>query len=105
VRHDPFDATDGAFLANGDLLLLERRFSFIGGLGMRIRLIKSADMRPGALVDGEVLLEADMGHAIDNMEGIDVVQGAEGKPHLVLVSDDNGSILQRNVMLEFVLNN
>jgi hypothetical protein len=103
LRHDPYDATDGAFLANGDLLLLERRFSFLGGLGMRIRLIKGSDIRPGALVDGEVLLEADMGYAIDNMEGIDVVAGADGKPHVILVSDDNGSILQRNVMLEFVL--
>ncbi|WJH42167.1 esterase-like activity of phytase family protein [Aliirhizobium terrae] len=104
VRHDPYDATDGAFLPNGDLLLLERSFSFLGGLGMRIRLISGQDIRPGAAVDGEVLIDADMGYAIDNMEGIDVIQGADGKPHVILVSDDNGSILQRNVMLEFILN-
>jgi hypothetical protein len=103
VRHDPFDATDGAFLPNGDFLLLERRFSFIGGLGMRIRLIKGDSIRPGAAVDGDVLLEADMGYAIDNMEGLDVITGPEGKPHLILISDDNGNLLQRNVMLEFRL--
>ncbi len=104
VRHDPFDATDGAFLPNGDFVLLERRFSFLGGLGMRIRLIPGDSIRPGAAVDGEVLLEADLGSAIDNMEGIDVIAGPEGKPHLILVSDDNGNLFQRNVMLEFRLN-
>ncbi|WP_445738955.1 esterase-like activity of phytase family protein [Neorhizobium tunisiense] len=104
VRHDPFDATDGAFLPNGDFLLLERRFSYLGGLGMRIRLIKGDSIRPGAVVDGKVLLEADMGYAIDNMEGLDVVMGPEGRPHLILISDDNGNLLQRNVMLEFRLN-
>lgn len=103
ARHDPFDVTDGAFLPNGDFLLLERRFSFTGGLGMRIRRIKGDSIRPGAVVDGEVLIDADMGFAIDNMEGLDVVVGPEGKPHLIVVSDDNGNILQRNVMLEFRL--
>jgi len=105
-RHDPYDATDGAFLPNGDLLLLERRFSVLGGLGMRLRRIKGDDIRPGALVDGEMLLEADMSYAIDNMEGVDVIAGADGKPHVILISDDNGNhFLQRNVMLEFRLNN
>jgi hypothetical protein len=104
VRHDPFDATDGAFLPDGDFLLLERRFSFLGGLGMRIRRIKGDSIRPGAVVDGDILLEADMSYAIDNMEGLDVVPGPEGKPHLILISDDNGNLLQRNIMLEFRLN-
>lgn len=103
VRHDPYDATDGAFLPDGDLLLLERRFSFIGGMGMRIRRIKGGDIRPGATVDGEVLIDVGMSHAIDNMEGIDVIEGADGQSHLILVSDDNGNFLQRNVMLEFRL--
>ncbi|MBP1845230.1 hypothetical protein J2046_003499 [Rhizobium petrolearium] len=103
ARHDPYDVTDGAFLPRGDFLLLERRFSFTGGLGMRIRRIKGDSIRPGAVVDGEVLIDADMGYAIDNMEGLDVVTGPEGKPHLIVVSDDNGNILQSNVMLEFRL--
>jgi hypothetical protein len=104
VRHDPYDATDGAFLADGDLLLLERRFSFIGGMGMKIRRIKGADIRPGAVVDGEVLIDVGSDHAIDNMEGIDVVAGPDGSAHLIVISDDNGLFLQRNVMLEFKLN-
>lgn len=103
VRHAPFDATDAAFLPNGDMLLLERRFSLFGGLGMRIRRIKGDSIRPGAVVDGEVLLDADMSDEIDNMEGMDVIAGADGRPHIILVSDDNAFPLERNLMLEFRL--
>ncbi|MBD9374903.1 esterase-like activity of phytase family protein [Rhizobium sp. ARZ01] len=103
VRNDPYDATDGAFLPNGDLLLLERRFRLSDGVGMRIRRIKAADIRPGAVADGEVLIDADMSHQIDNMEGLDVVQLPDGDIRIIVVSDDNHSILQRNLMLEFRL--
>lgn len=103
VRNDPYDVTDGAFLPNGDLLLLERRFRLSDGIGMRIRRIKAEDIRPGAVVDGEVLMDADMSHQIDNMEGLDVLQLPDGDIRIVVVSDDNHSILQRNLMLEFRL--
>lgn len=103
VRADPYSVTDGAFLPNGDLLLLERRFNFASGLGMRIRRIAGADVRPGAVVDGDVMLEADMGYQIDNMEALDVVTLPDGEIRIVVVSDDNHSILERNLMLEFRL--
>lgn len=102
-RSDPWDITDGAFLPNGDLLLLERRFRLSDGMGMRIRRIDGEAIRPGAMVDGEVLIDADLGHQIDNMEGLDVVEMAPGDIRIIAVSDDNHSILQRNLMLEFRL--
>lgn len=102
-RHPPYDITDGDFLPDGDLLLLERRFSIAGGIGMRIRRIKGADIRPGKVVDGEVLLDADFGYQIDNMEGLDVSVDEKGEIFITLVSDDNHSILQRNLILEFRL--
>ena len=104
VRHyDGFDVSDGVFLPDGDLLLLERRFGLAHGLGMRIRRIAGADMKPDALVDGTVIFEASTREQIDNMEGIDVFRAADGTLHLILVSDDNHSILQRSLMLEFRL--
>lgn len=103
VRKGPFAVTDGAFLPNGDLLILERRFSFAEGIGMQIRRIKGDDIKPGAVVDGEILLNADMGYQIDNMEGLDVVVEPGGDIRLIIVSDDNHSILERNLMLEFRL--
>lgn len=102
-RDGSFDITDGAFLPNGDLLLLERRFNMAEGIGMRLRRIKGADIRPGAVVDGDLLLEGNFNSQIDNMEGLDAFQAADGTTHIILVSDDNHSILQRNLMLEFRL--
>jgi len=102
-RHSPYDVTDGDFLPNGDLLLLERRFSIAEGIGMRIRRIDGSRLVPGNLVDGPVVLEADFGDQIDNMEGLDVSTDGAGQIFVTLVSDDNYSILQRNLMLEFRL--
>ncbi len=104
VRHyGGYDVSDGVFLPDGDLLLLERRFGLIHGLGVRIRRIAGADIKPGAVADGKVIFEASSREQIDNMEGMDVFQAADGSLHLILVSDDNHSILQRSLMLEFKL--
>ncbi|WP_419906826.1 esterase-like activity of phytase family protein [Hoeflea sp.] len=102
-RYPPFDVTDGDFLPNGDLLLLERRFSIAEGVGMRIRRIAGEDIAPGKTVDGPVLIEAGFGEQIDNMESLDVFVAADGTTRILLASDDNHSILQRNLILEFAL--
>jgi hypothetical protein len=104
VRHsDGYDVSDGVFLPDGDLVLLERRFDFSHGIGMRLRRIAGGDIRPGAVVDGKVIFEAGADYQIDNMEGIDAFRAEDGSIHLIMVSDDNHSILQRNLMLEFRL--
>ncbi|MBZ9695475.1 MULTISPECIES: esterase-like activity of phytase family protein [unclassified Mesorhizobium] len=102
-RNDDFDITDGAFLPNGDLLLLERSFTMAGGLKMRLRRIYGESVEKGAVADGPVLLQADMGYQIDNMEGLDVWSRDDGALMVSLISDDNHSILQRNLYLEFIL--
>ena len=104
VRRDgDFDITDGAFLPGGDLLLLERSFSIATGVRMRLRRIAADSIAPGAVADGPVLIEADMAYQIDNMEGMDVWRRADGALMVSLISDDNHSILQRNLYLEFIL--
>ncbi len=102
-HHGDFSVSDGVFLPDGDLLLLERRFGLMHGLGVRIRRVAGADIKPGAVVDGNVIFEASTREQIDNMEGIDVFRVADGSLHLILISDDNHSILQRSLMLEFRL--
>lgn len=102
ARHDGYDITDLAFLPSGDMLLLERWYQRFRGVGMRIRRIAGRDIRPGALVDGPRLIEADMGYEIDNMEGLSVHLD-QGRTVLTLISDDNFSLLQRTVLLEFEL--
>jgi hypothetical protein len=103
ARQGDYDITDGDFLPNGDLLLLERKFSMATGVAMRIRRVYGANIQKGATVDGEVVLEADMAYQIDNMEGLDVWQRSDGATMISLMSDDNHSILQRNLYLEFEL--
>ncbi|TPN49676.1 hypothetical protein FJ981_21620 [Mesorhizobium sp. B1-1-4] len=102
-RNGDFDITDGAFLPDGDLLLLERSFTMAGGLKMRLRRVDGETVEKGAVADGPVLLEADMGYQIDNMEGLDVWTREDGALMVSLISDDNHSILQRNLYLEFIL--
>lgn len=103
ARSGDFDITDGAFLPGGDLLLLERRFSMAAGVGMRLRRLEAETIRPGGVADGPVLLEADMSYQIDNMEGLDVWRREDGALIISIISDDNHSILQRNLYLEFEL--
>jgi hypothetical protein len=103
ARSGEFDVTDGAFLPGGDLLLLERKFAMATGVEMRLRRIDGDAIRPGARVDGAILFEANMAYQIDNMEGLAVWRRVDGALMLSLVSDDNHSILQRNLYLEFRL--
>lgn len=102
ARHDGYAVTDMAFLPGGDMLLLERWYRPLRGVGMRIRRVAGAGLRPGAILDGPYLIEADLGQEIDNMEGMSV-HLENGKTVLTLISDDNFSFLQRTVLLEFEL--
>jgi hypothetical protein len=100
---DTYLITDADFLPDGDLLILERSFSMATGIRMRLRKIDVAMIAPGAIVDGETLIEATLADQIDNMEGLDVWRAPDGGTRISLFSDDNKSILQRNLYLEFKL--
>ncbi|MCP3370193.1 esterase-like activity of phytase family protein [Bradyrhizobium cajani] len=102
-RTEKFDISDAVLLPAGDLLILERKFSWFTGVDIRIRAIPLKSIAPGALVDGPVLFKADLGQEIDNMEGIDAHVTPEGETVLTLVSDDNFSMLQRTLLLQFTL--
>jgi hypothetical protein len=102
-RRGKFDITDGAFLPDSGLLLLERSFSYADGVAMRLRRIDGKTIRKGSVADGPVLIEADMDYQIDNMEGLDVWRRDDGALMVSIVSDDNQSLLQRNLYLEFRL--
>ena len=62
-----------------------------------------AAIAPGTLVDGPAIFEADLGYEIDNMEGIDCHTAENGDIVLTLVSDDNFSMIQRTLLLQFTL--
>jgi len=98
-----FDVTDAASLPDGGIVVLERRFRFREGVKMRIRRIGAGELKRGASITGEVLLEANDSLNIDNMEGIAAHRGASGETVLTLISDDNFSPLQRTLIMQFAL--
>jgi hypothetical protein len=102
-RTDNFDVSDAVLLPSGELLVLERKFSLLAGVGIRIRRIALASLAPGAVVDGPSIFEADLGEEIDNMEGIDAHVTPDGDTVLTMVSDDNFSLIQRTLLLQFTL--
>ena len=103
-RSDEFDISDCTVTPKGDLLILERRFSWVRGLAIRIRKLALSGVKPGALLDGPEVFSGDMGQQVDNMEGISIHRAADGATVLTLISDDNFSPLQRTVLLQFALN-
>jgi hypothetical protein len=70
---------------------------------MRIRRIDVSTIKKDATVDGDILIDVGSGYQIDNMEGMSVTTNDQGEVFVTLISDDNHSFLQRNLMLEFKL--
>ncbi|MBU1210457.1 MAG: esterase-like activity of phytase family protein [Alphaproteobacteria bacterium] len=99
-----YDIIGMAELPGGDLVLLERRFNWLEGIKMRLRRVALAELKPGAKIEGEVLLEATMAQDIDNMEGLSIHQDQAGSTILTLISDDNfNQLFQRTILLQFKL--
>lgn len=93
--------TDCAFLPNGDLLVLERGLALLS-FSMQIRLIPADQVRPGATMDGAVILSGS-GSAVDNFEGLGVRTLPNGQTRITIVSDDNFNAFQRTLLLDFSL--
>lgn len=102
-RIDDFSPTDLARLPGGGFVLIERRYRPPFSLHVRLRRLAEADIRPGAVVDGPVLMEATLAQTIDNFEGVSAHRRADGTTVITLVSDDNFSALQRTLLLQFGL--
>lgn len=103
-RHEEFDITDMQSLSDGSVVILERSFNpALLKLGIRLRLIRAAELTPGAVVEGEELFQTGQGLEIDNFEGIAVHQTAKGESVITLISDDNFNFLQRTLLVQFLL--
>jgi hypothetical protein len=103
-RRDAFDVTALESLPDGSLLVLER--SFIKRslkLGIRLRLIEADAVKPGARLDGEVLLDADTRYAIDNFEAMAVSRNEADETLITLMSDDNFNFFQSTMLAQFAL--
>ena len=100
-----FDITDLASLDDGTLFVLERRFRWTEGVKMRLRRISPDQLKPGRVIEGETLIEADLTAQIDNMEDLSVSRLDSGEVLVTMMSDDNfNHILQRTILLQFTIN-
>jgi len=98
-----FRPTGAALLPDGDILLLERRFTLLGGLGARLSNIAAADVKPGALLKTTELAELRSPLTLDNFEGVGVHLSPDGTTRITLISDDNFNPLQRTLIVQFEL--
>jgi len=100
-RFGQFVPTGAATLGNGDLLILERRFTWLGGFASRIVRIRRGDIRAGATLDGMEVARIERPLTIENFEGIAVRPLPGGRAHIYLISDDNFLVLQRTLLFMF----
>lgn len=97
-----FRATDAALLPDGRLLVLNRRFNWLEGVGAALMMIDPRAIRPGAVLEGREIARLQWPFVIDNMEGLSVTREG-GRTIVWLVSDDNFNPVQRTLLLKFVL--
>lgn len=103
-REARFRPTGAAVSPDGDLLVLERRYTLIGGVSANIKRVRQADIVAGRTLKGEQLATLKAPITVDNMEGIATRRGPNGETLIYLISDNNFSTwLQRTLLLEFAL--
>lgn len=98
-----FAPSDATALPNGDLLVLERRWSALAPATLKARILRipRGAVRPGAVLRGELLAELAAPLVIDNFEGITAFDDPSrpGAIQIVIVSDDNFNRVQRTLIL------
>lgn len=98
AAYEPSDLTLGP---DGQVYVLERRFSYVGGFGARISRLPAAAIRPGPPLEGEEVARLEAPLVTENFEGLAALADADGSTLLYLVSDDNFFDLQRTLLLLF----
>ena len=88
---------------DGTVFLLERRFTTIGGIAVRISQVPAGTIAPSKVFKGNVLGELSPPLVADNFEGIAVRRGVPGETLIYIISDDNFHSLQRTLLLMFSL--
>lgn len=99
-RLGDWSVTGADFASDGRLYVVARRFDVPGGFSFAIWRYEWVEGRPG---QGEVLLELPPARGADNGEGIAAWRDAQGRIRLLVIADDNFSLLQRTLLYEFIL--
>ncbi len=100
VDYKPTSATE---LPDGDVLVLERRYTRRDGPGAQLVRVARRDITPGARLAGEELARIEPPLTLDNFEGVAAWRENGGATRIYVISDDNYSLLQRTLLLAFDL--
>ena len=98
-----FLPTDAAALPNGDVLVLSRHFSVLGGTRVRLERVPAGAIGAGAVLQGALVARFERPLTVDNFEGVAAVQGEDGETLVYILSDDNFNFFQRTLLLLFRL--
>lgn len=101
VRHDWYEPTDLALGPAGEwVYLIERRFTLIGGFGIRIRRFPVTALKDGARINPKLLGEITDPPLVENYEALATARDASGHTVLYMISDDNFMALQKTLFVQ-----
>ena len=98
-----FLPTDAAVLPNGDVLVLTRHYTVLGGARVRLERLPAAAIGTETTLQGALVAHFRHPLTVDNFEGVAVVQGEDGATLVYILSDDNFNFFQRTLLLLFRL--
>ena len=99
---DGFDPTDATQLADGRILILNRKFALTSLFTAAIVMVDPDQLRTGVVVEGTPVARFESPVITDNFEGIATTR-ENGRTIVWLVSDDNYMRWQRTLLLKFAL--
>ena len=98
-----FNPTALTQLPDGGFVMLERAFDVARGVRVRVMRFEATELQPGSTIRARELARLASPVAVDNLEGVAATKGPRGETLLWLISDDNFNPLQRNLLLQFEL--
>jgi hypothetical protein len=103
VKTERFQPAGAALLPSGNMLVLERRFTFLGGFAFRLAIVPHHTIRPGATVRSQDIGRLEPPLIEENFEGAAAYRNKKGETIIYIVSDDNFFALQSTLLLMFKL--
>ncbi|CAA7622406.1 conserved exported hypothetical protein [Magnetospirillum sp. LM-5] len=102
-HHGLFRPTGAVTLPGGDVVVVERRFTMIGGPALRLVEIKASAIGEDETIGGEELALIQAPLAVDNFESVAVRRRADGRLVALILADDNFNPLQSTLLMTVLL--
>jgi len=97
-----YSVSDAALLPDGRVLMLQRRYSPLEGVSVKLVRATLPPWKTDAVIEGQVIADFRAPLTVDNFEALAVTQES-GRPIVWIASDDNFNPLQRTLLMKFAL--